>query len=341
MGQFTTTYGGISNRVGVQAVAKLLKVGQPKMVTQRFAQTDNAKSKSGQTIKWRRYLAFSISTAPLAEGVPPSIQPLVKQDYTAVLQQYGAAVELTDVCVDLSEDNPLDVAVTRCGEQMGQTIETLTIDVLKAGTNVVYANGATTRGTVNAAPSRSDFQLIERGFDRNDGQEITKVIMPSALESTQGITPSFIAMAHTDLIPDFQACSGFKQYVEYGAPGQALDGEIGQVSRHRIICTRMFTPWQATGASGTTYLSSGVKPGTSLAADVYPVICVARDAYGVVRLQGMKAAEIKVRQPNGDPTDTDPLAQVGSVGWKTYYAAAILNEYWLCRYEVACRATPN
>jgi len=340
MGQFTTTYGNLSSRVGIQAVARLLAIGLPLLITQRFAQTDNAKTRSGNTVKWARYHAFAISTAPLAEGVPPSVQPLTKTDYTAVLQQYGAAVELTDVCVDLHEDNPLDVAVQRCGEQMAQVLETLTIDVLKSGTNIVYANGATTRATVNSPPLRGDFRLIERGFDRNDGKEITKIIPPTPDVSTRGITPSFIGMCHTDLIPDIKACTGFVEFVQYGAPGQAIEGEIGQISRHRIICSRMFTPWLAAGTAGTTYLSGGVKVSGSTAADVYPIICVARDAYGVVRLQGLNSMEMKVRQPNQQPDSTDVLAQKGSVGWKTYFAAAILNEYWLTRYEVACTASP-
>lgn len=341
MSQFTTTYGQIAPRVGIQAVARLLAVGLPLLVTQRFAQTDDAQSRSGNTIKWRRYLPFAVSTAPLAEGVPPSVQPMTKTDYTAVLQQYGAAVELTDVCVDLHEDNPLDVAVQRCGEQMAQTLETVTINVLTAGTNVVYAGGAAGRTTVNATITRGDVRLIERGFDRNDGKEITKIIPPTPNISTQAILPSFVAMTHTDLIPDIKNMTGFVEYVHYGSPGKAMDGEIGMVSRTRFICTRMFTPWAAGGYAGTTFLSSGNKPGTALACDVYPVVVIARDAYGVVRLQGLKAAEIKVRQPNGDPDSVDVLAQKGSVGWKTYFAAAILNEYWLTRLECACTATPQ
>lgn len=341
MGAFTTTYPTISNRVNIQAVAKLLAVGQPLLVTQRFGQTDNAAAHSGNTVKWRRYLAFSVSSAPLAEGVPPSVQPLTKTDYTAVLQQYGAVCELTDVCVDMSEDGPLDVAVTRSGEQMAQTIETVTIDFLKAGTNVVYANSVASRLLVSSPPLRGDFRLIERTFDRNDGKEITKIVSPTAMVSTQGISPCFIAMAHTDLIPDFMNVTGFVAFIQYGKPGEALPGEIGKVSRHRIVCSRMFTPWlaAATSASGSTYLTGGAK-GTGNP-DVYPVICVARDGYAVVRLQGLKAAEIKVRQPNGQPDSGDPLAQLGTVGWKTYFAGAITNENWVCRYEVACTATPN
>ena len=45
------TYGEISPRVGVQSVARLLKVGQPLLVTQRFAQQEDAKRRAGNTIK--------------------------------------------------------------------------------------------------------------------------------------------------------------------------------------------------------------------------------------------------------------------------------------------------
>lgn len=341
MGQFTTTYGGISPRVGIQAVARLLETGQPLLVTQRFAQTDNAKTRMGNTVKWRRYESFAVSSAPLAEGVPPSVQPMVKTDYTAVLQQYGAAVELTDVCVDLHEDNPLDVAVKLCGRQMAQTIEMVTIDVLKAGTTVVYAAGAADRTSVNAVVTRGDFRLVARTFNRYDAQPITRIIEPTARVSTKGIQPAFIAMGHTDLEPDIRNVTGFVHFVEYGTPGDRLPGEVGAVEGFRIVLTRMFTPWTAGGTAGTTFLSGGSKVSSSTACDVYPIICVAEDGYSVVRLQGLKAAEIKVRQPNGDPDSVDVLAQKGSVGWKTYYACAITNDYWVARIECACTASPN
>lgn len=333
------TYGQIGARVGVKAVARLLAVGQPLLITQRFGQPEDMASRSGNTIKWRRYHAFAVSNAPLAEGVPPSAQPLTKTDYVAVLQQYGAVAEMTDVCYDLIEDNVLDVLVKHSGRQMAQTIEMVTIDVLKAGTNVYYANGAATRGTVNAAPQRADFRLIARGFDRNDAQPITSIIAPTAKVSTQGIEPAFIAMGHTDLEPDLRNMTGFKTVVEYADPGQRIPAEIGSCERFRFCLTRMFTPWSAAGTSGTTFLSGGVAVTSNTACDVYPIICVAQDAYGIVRLQGRKAAEIKVLQPK-EPRGGDPLGQKGSVGWITYFAAAITCEEWIARLECACTAKP-
>ena len=80
MGTFTTNYGQIAPRVGIQAVARLLAVGLPLLITQRFAQTDDAQSRSGNTIKWHRYHAFAISTAPLAaeEQMPEMRASLVE-----------------------------------------------------------------------------------------------------------------------------------------------------------------------------------------------------------------------------------------------------------------------
>ena len=340
MNENTITYGQIEPRVGVQAVAKLLKVGLPKLVTQRFAQMGDAQMRKGGTIKWRRYHAFTVSAAPLAEGVTPARQPLTKTDYTAILRQYGGVTELTDVCYELHEDNPLAVCVTRSGEQFAQTIEMVTINTIKAGTNVYYASGVSARTSVVAAPSRADLRLVARGFDRNDAQPVGQIIPPSPKVSTMGVHEAFFAMAHTDLEPDITNIVGFKAYIEYGDPGKRIEGEIGAVDRFRFVLSRMFTPWLLGGGNSITMLSNGNTPSGSVAADVYPVIIVAQDAYGAVRLQGRKAVDLKVRQPDGQPTDTDPLSQRGSVGWKTWYACAILNEQWIARLEVACTANP-
>ena len=340
MNENTITYGSIEPRVGVQSVAKLLKVGLPKLVTQRFAQMGDAQRRKGGTIRWRRYHAFTVSAAPLAEGVTPARQPLTKTDYTAILRQYAGVSELTDVCFELHEDNPLAVCITHSGNQFAQTIETVTINTIKAGTNVYYASNVASRGAVVAAATRADLRLIARGFDRNDAQPIGQIIPPSPKVSTMGVHEAFFAMGHTDLEPDITNIVGFKAYIEYGDPGKRIDGEIGAVDRFRFVLTRMFTAWLAEGGSSSTLLANGNIPSGSTSCDVYPIIIVAQDAYGCVRLQGRKAVDLKVRQPDGAPTDTDPISQRGTVGWKTWFACAILNEPWIARLEVGCTANP-
>jgi N4-gp56 family major capsid protein len=67
--------------------------------------------------------------------------------------------------------------------------------------------------------------------------------------------------------------------------------------------------------------------------DVYPIVVIAKHAYGLVPLKGAKAITPSVLNP-GTPSKSDPLGQIGYVGWKAYFAAKILNENWIARLEV-------
>jgi N4-gp56 family major capsid protein len=329
--------GDISQRTAVLASARLLRVGQPLLTTQRFGQAEDQAKKSGKIRVWRRYNNLPLTSAPMAEGITPPGQQITYTDYQAVLQQYGDVVYITDVIEDTHEDPVLKEMMARCGEQMAQIIEMVTIDVIKAGTNVVYAGGVTLRTSVTATVSRGDLRKIVRGFNRSNASPISRIISPTQNESTSGVEPGFYAMGHTDLESDIRNVSGFKTVVEYANPGQALPGECGAIEKIRFILTSLWKPWLAAGGNTSSAdganarLSSGTAPGSgAVACDIYPMVVVARDAYAVVRLQGMGSVNVSVLHPK--PAASDPLGQRGSVGWKTWYAAAILNELWLCRY---------
>ncbi len=330
----------ISPRTESYAVGDLLEVFQPQVVTQRFAQTDIQPKRSSTQRKWRRYLPFPIVKAPLADGVTPDSYKLKFEDVTAVLHQYGGVVTITDVIEDVVDDPIMKVVSRLLAEQAAQTIEQLTIDILKSGSNVVYSGGVTSRSAVNSPISRGDLRIAVRGLDRAGAKPITSIMEAGADVSTVGIEPSYYAMAHTDLESDIRDIVGFKSIVEYSNPGQASDQEIGGVERIRFILTQNFNAWEKTGASGTTYLSETITPTESSAADVYPVIIVGRDAYAAVRLQGRKAFSLMVLNP-GKARGGDPLGQRGTAGWKTWYAAAIVTEGYMVRIETVCTAEPQ
>jgi N4-gp56 family major capsid protein len=69
-------------------------------------------------------------------------------------------------------------------------------------------------------------------------------------------------------------------------------------------------------------------------ADVYPVLYLADNAFGVVPLKGASALTPMVLNP-GKISDSDKLGQRGHVGWKTYFAAVMLNQAWCVRVECA------
>ena len=93
----------------------------------------------------------------------------------------------------------------------------------------------------------------------------------------------------------------------------------------------MLATAEATRTASAVMLStSGVK------ADVYPILFFGRDAYAVVALKGDFAITPIVVNPK--PSDSDPLAQRGHVGWKAMQTAVILNDAWMVRAEVAVTA---
>lgn len=331
-------YGDISPRTALVAAKRLLTVAQPLMITQRFAQQDGQEKNSGPTRKWRRYLPFPAVTSPLVEGVPPEGRALLYEDVVATLVQLGDVVPLTDVIQDLHEDPILKICTDNCGLQSAESVEIVTIDHLKSGSNVFRAGAVASRGDINAAVSRSDIRMIVRQLRRAKAKPITRVIKSSTDYGTQAVEAGYFALCHTDLIPDIKNATGFQSVKDYDG---GLEGEIGAIDQIRFICTQNFTPWLAAGKSGTTFLSSGEPVAAAAAADVYPIIVIAADSYGAVHLQGRQAAEMFVLNPGVARETADPLAQKGTVGWKMWYACARLCESWIVRYEVACTAKPN
>lgn len=334
----TTEYGDITPRMAAESVARLLTRGQTRLILERFGQMDPQPKNKTKTRKWRRYESLPLATSPLAEGIPPEGSQLSSTDVTATLEFYGDWTPITNIVVDLHEDPVLMEAEKLLAEQIANTVETLRWNVLKAGTNVFYANVAANRAAVNSPPLRGDFRRIVRYFNRHDAKPVTEIIKASPLISTEPVEASFIAFAHTDLESDIRGIPGFVPVVQYSASVKAYEHEIGKVENVRILTSRLFSPWLAAGTAGTDYLSSGDTPASSLACDVYPIVVIAQDAYGIVPLQGMNAVKPAVVNPK--PTHGNPLGQLGFVSWGRYDAAAILNQTWCARLECACTAVP-
>uniref|UniRef100_A0A6M3KI60 Putative capsid protein n=1 Tax=viral metagenome TaxID=1070528 RepID=A0A6M3KI60_9ZZZZ len=339
MANFNTA-GDIGYRSTGQVKKRLLRRGNYKLVAAKFGQAFTQGKHTTLTSKWRRYSNFPTAEAPLQEGITPAGRKLAKTDVTSTLSQYGDWAELTDVVFDTHEDDVPVETVNLCGDQMGETVEVVTIAVLKSGSSVFYANNAGSRAAVDSPPLPGDFKRIERSFAKNKAEKISSMIKASQNISTEPIDPAYIAMGHTDLKPDLEAMEGFVPVRNYADSSKMVHPtEIGSLGSFRFLLTPLFEAWLAAGTAGTTYLSSGDIPASSLSADVYPIIVVGKDSYGVVRLQGIDAVKPAVHYPK--PVPGDELGQRGFVSWKIYYTSVILNSSWCARYEVAATALPS
>ena len=331
----TTSYGSISQRTAAWAATVMLSHAEPILVLSKFGQSKPLPSNKADTVKFRRPIPFTVSTAPLIEGATPTSQQLNYEDVTVQIQQYGAVTVITDKVDDLAEDPVLSDASMLSGEQAAETIEMVTYGAIKAGTNVFYDTIAhTTRVTIDSKITLSRMRAMVRSLRTNRGKPINSMLDSSPNYATRGIEGGYIGFGHTDLEADIRGLAGFIPVAQYGSREPLCPEELGSVENVRIILTPLMVPLLAAGAAvGAT----GMIAANATNIDVYPFIIIAKEAYGLVPLKGPSAITPSVINP-GNPSKSDPLGQVGFVGWKTYFAAKILNENWIARLEVAATA---
>jgi N4-gp56 family major capsid protein len=345
----TTTYGDISPAVAAVASKELIKRAQPYLVVEKFLQAKPLPANNTKTIKFRRYNALPNTPKYLVEGVTPNASVLTATDVTAVLQQMGDGMQITDVVLDTHTDPVLQEATAVLGEQAAQMVERMRLGVLTGGTNVVY-NCSTSTGRTNVnLPLHLGFQRkITRTLKAQNARQITEVIRSTPSFETANVAASFVALVHPDLEVDIRNMTNYVPIERYGSL-TPFENEVGKVEDVRYLSTTLLDPsiLKAAGSAkalgSTTYSGITSGPFTSITvvddgiatrqAEVYPVIFLAKDAAGTVPLKGMNAISPMVVNPK--PSDSDPWAQRGWVTWKTMQTAVILNDLFMVRAEVA------
>lgn len=348
----TTNYGDISPRTAAHVVKQLLERASPVMLLEKFGQSQPIPTNSTKSAKWRRYFLSGATGAagsgsgnffvplaltPLVEGVTPAGNRLANVDYTATLSQYGDYITITDVVMDTHEDPVLSEAVDILGEQAAYTLETVRYNVVKAGTNVFRLGAAgalvgarnLVAGPITLGAQRS----ITTALNRQNARRFTKVLSSTPDYRTEPVEAAYVALVHPDLETDIRNLPGFIHPKQYGTT-TPWESEIGSVESVRYVSSTIFTPWEGVGAAtggATTYRSTG---GTNW--DVYPILYLARDAFGIVPLKGKSSITPMVVNPK--PAPGDPLAQRGTVGWKAWQTAVILQDAFLLRAEVTATA---
>ncbi len=344
MGQ--VIYGDISPRTAAYVVRELLKRGMPYLVFEQFGQSKPIPKNSSKTIKFRRYWLkdvalgatfdvadyfsssnFNPVTKQLTEGVTPASTGLSKADIEATLVQYGDRTEVSDVVMDTHEDPILQEAIEILGEQAPIILERARYNVLKAGTNVIYAANVAGRANVNAVMTISNLRQAERSLERQLAKPMTSIVRSTPSYGTEAIMPAFIGICHTDHRYNIEILSGFVSPADNGAVSPWAN-EIGTVGKVRFIASTVVEPWRGGGNSGGSNVLE-----TAGVADVYPVLIFAKDAYGIVPLKGK--ASILPMIVNAKPSDSDPLAQRNHASWKAMQTTIILNDSWMERIECA------
>lgn len=235
--------------------------------------------------------------------------------------------------LDTHEDPVLQQAVEIVGEAAAYMVELIRYGVLVACTNVFYAGG-TTAGTVDEPMTLNLQRKITRALKRQLAKPITSVVKSTANYGTEPIAPAFVAVCHPDCESDIRDMTGFVPAEKYGTV-TPFESEIGKVEDVRYITSTVIQV--------TTGASAGAAPGTtglistnSSNIDLYPIMFFGKDAYAIVPLKGKNSISPMVHNPT--VSDSDPLAQRGHVGWKSWQTAVILNPFWMAVAKVGVKS---
>ena len=289
----------------------LLMTAYPTLIHTRFAQKRSLPRKSGDTIVFRRYSRLATVPVPLVDGVTPPGAPLSATDLQARVDFYGNYVMITNQVEMTVEDRVLNESARLLAQNLGQTMDEVTRDVLASTSSVLQCSNGT-NGNTPTEITKVDIDVAVRTLLGNDALMISEVVTGIDAFGTAPIRPAFWGYLDTDLLDDLEQVSNFQPTSSYPSQQVVLDAE-----------------WGATGNVRWLYTSVGSVSSASPA--VYNNFIVGKEAYAVVHL-GSESGEFYI-EPLGSGGSADPLHQRGTVGWQHPFVARILNDAFMLNLE--------
>jgi len=223
----------------------------PKLVHDQFGQKHPIPKNGGKTIEFRKYSPFAKALTALTEGVTPDGNKLNVSTISATIAQYGDYVTLSDMLMLTAIDNNMVQATKLLGNQAGETLDTITREVINAGTNVLYADGVASR----AALTTSNTLGVDDIFKAARGLKTNKA---------QNINGTFVAIVHPDVAYDIMREDDWINAVQYAGSGQLFEGELGKLGGVRFVET---TEAKIFAAKNLTAAARNLTVKTTLLAD--------------------------------------------------------------------------
>jgi N4-gp56 family major capsid protein len=272
-------------------------------------------SRGGNSIERRRLERPSASTTPLVEGTPPTETQTTWTNVAATVVQYGAYTKISDVAMRQSIDDVVPEHTRMFGEHMRDSLDRIARTALVAGTNVQYADSATSRGALTTGNRLDEAEIRSalRHLKRRNARPLRKLGGKYGLIIHPDST--------YDLLSDTTIQSVLQNAGVRGDSNPYFSGDQFDYLGVRIIET-----------TNVAVISGG---GLSLAAavHVFQSLMIGEGAYLESEF-GFDTMEIIVK-PIGSGGTSDPLNQFGTVGWKAAYAAKIQNQAFIQRIEHA------
>ena len=203
---------------------ELIRNAQPLLVHDRFGQKRSIPKNGGKTIEFRKLNPFPKATTALVEGVTPDGKKLDWSKLSATVNQYGDYVTVSDMLDLTAIDNNILEATVILGDQAGRTLDTVTREVINAGTNVQYA-----AGEVNARHELTPEHIMTVAAVKKAVNTLKKGL-------AKKIDGDYVAIIHSNVAYDLMNDPEWQSVKDYN-PKDWYEGEIGRIFGCRFIET--------------------------------------------------------------------------------------------------------
>lgn len=308
----TTTATGMAVEMKTFYDRTLIENAEPELVHDQWAQTRDIPKNGGKTIEFRKYDQLPKALTPLTEGVTPEGQEMKVTKLEATVKQYGGFVALSDLLILTAIDNNIVEASELIGSQAGRTLDTISREVMNAGTNVQYAEGQVT----SRAAITSDMKLTVKA--------VKMAVRFLKKQNAKRINGYFYGIINPDCSFDLTEDDKFVEVVKYKTPEKIYNGEIGTIEGVRFVETTEAKIFNGAGADGI---------------DVYSTLIIAANAYATTKIKN-GGLETIIKQL-GSAGTADPLNQRATVGWKAIKVTEILSQQYMIRIETASTFNDN
>lgn len=289
---------------------RLIDYAEPYLVHDQFAMEIPIPEHGGKTLELRVFDVIDKQLRKLVEGVTPDGNNLRMRTITVTVDQYGDYVTLSDVVTVATIDPMILQATKAMGSQAGRTLDTVTREVLTAGTQVMYAPKIS--GGVET-------EIASRGELDQDCKITVDLVYQAAAQLkamlAEKIGGSYVAIIHPYAAYDLMRGAGdqWTEMHKYAATEELFSGEIGRIAGVRFV--------ESTEAKIVKEGKGGLA--------VYLTMVLGADAYATTKISGLGLEHIFKPLGSGE----DQLNQRCSVGWKATKAAIRVKEENMVRIE--------
>ena len=328
-----TSSTGITNSLQAYFSKELLKQITQNLVLDQFAKRQALPEKAGKnSVRFFRYVEPETSNIKaLSEGdghtggtawAKGAYKEMTLEYVDVSLAQVGQVIGISDLLTAQELFNHLEQATTVNGQDAALQLDNKIGYTLGDDTSITGGTTITANKINRFAGAAAYYAATPTSAQVMSGLELLDTATALKVNNAPTTSGYYTAVADPRVLRDLQNDSDWISSRHYGDPDAIFKGEVGKYAGIRCIeSTNSYRTAAGNATARVTYSGSG---------NTYSTFVFGDQAYGVVDLASQSPYGPKMQIAQG-PDKTDPLGQLTTIGFKTYYGQAILQPKFLAQ----------